>query len=414
MFVPPNSCTLSGSGSSASCAVTYTPTAISPTPPDTHTITASYSGDAKHATSSASTTVTVTNRTTGTSVTCTAAEFQAGGSITCTAAVSDTDSGKKSTPGGTVTWSSTPSSSAFAPNPCPLVSTNLADLTAPSSCSVTFSETKAGTYTITAAYGGDLKHAVSSGTVSVTVKPGPPATLILGPSPGHSNVNQVDTLHCETATVTDAFGNPTPDITVRFSVTGVNSAIGPAVSGSDLTDEHGQVEFCYTGRLFGPDLITAYADTNNDNVNFPTCVTPEPCGADEKTWTLPLSSLFCDVKITDGGFIIALNTDKASFGGNAKSDNGVLSGSQLYQDHGPMQPMTVKSINVMAVVCNSSFTSASIFGQATIDGSGSFNYRILVQDLNKTNPLLSDTYGILLPGYYSGEQQLGGGSITIH
>ena len=31
-------------------------------------------------------------------------------------------------------------------------------------------------------------------------------------------VNPVDTRHCETATVKDAFGNPTPGVTVRFSV----------------------------------------------------------------------------------------------------------------------------------------------------------------------------------------------------
>jgi hypothetical protein len=52
-------------------------------------------------------------------------------------------------------------------------------------------------------------------------------------------------------------------------------------------------------------------------------------------------------------------------------------------------------------------------GQATIDGSGSFYYRIRVQDVAEPGKGM-DTYGILLQtGYNSGEQKLGGGNVQI-
>jgi hypothetical protein len=75
--------------------------------------------------------------------------------------------------------------------------------------------------------------------------------------------------------------------------------------------------------------------------------------------------------------------------------------------------MNVHSINVLAVVCTELPLQASIYGTATIDGSGSFFYRIQVTDLGE--PGTSDVYGILLSnGYFSGDQTLEGGNIQIH
>jgi hypothetical protein len=43
----------------------------------------------------------------------------------------------------------------------------------------------------------------------------------------------------------------------------------------------------------------------------------------------------CELKISDGGSIIALNTDLGTFGGVAKvSSSGISSGNQEYYDHG--------------------------------------------------------------------------------
>ena len=225
--------------------------------------------------------------------------------------------------------------------------------------------------------------------------------------------NEVDTQHCVTATVLDMAGRPVPGITVRFTVSGsVNT------SGSQTTDGSGQATFCYTGpSLPGADAIHAYADTNNDNVQDPT---PPPVGNEPfddatKVWTPPLSTPFCEAKITDGGWIMAMNGDRANFGGNASVDkDGNPTGQQEYQDQGPAQPMNVHSIDIIATTCNATFTEASIFGDATIDGSGMWVFRIDVVDSSVTG----DRYRIrvmTMTGLYdSGDQPLKGGNITIH
>jgi hypothetical protein len=231
---------------------------------------------------------------------------------------------------------------------------------------------------------------------------GTPATLTLSP-PAASN--PVGTQHCVTANVEDASGDPSSGTTVRFSVTGSVTA-----SGSATTDANGNATFCYTGPdLPGEDAITAFADANNDGSQD----TGEPGGAATKSWVLPETTPLCEVKITQGGWIVAANGDRASFGGNASSsEEGATQGQEQYQDHGPVQRINVHSINVLAIVCDGS-TEASIYGQATIDGGGSFFYRIKVKDLSKPGRGI-DTYWILLAnGYNSGEQALRGGNVQI-
>jgi beta-propeller repeat-containing protein len=229
---------------------------------------------------------------------------------------------------------------------------------------------------------------------------GAPARLILAPK---TATNPVGTQHCVTATVTDAFGNPTPDVTVRFAVTGSVTA-----GGSATTNSSGQAQFCYTGpALPGSDSISAYADTDNDAVQD----LGEPGDTAAKSWVQPASTPDC--KVTGGGQITAANGDKATFSVNAQVKRGAVKGEAEYQDHGPAQPMKVKSIQVQTVVCNASKTQASLFGTATVNGGGSFNFRIDVRDLGE--PGRSDTYRIRLSnGYDSGQQTLKGGNIQIH
>jgi len=127
-----------------------------------------------------------------------------------------------------------------------------------------------------------------------------------------------------------------------------------------------------------------------------------------------LSTPNCEVKINDGGYITALNTDTGTFGGNAKvSLTGVATGQQEYQDHGPVQPLNVKTIDVQAVVCSNDRTQASLFGHATVNGMGSHEYRIDLTDNGE--PGTNDMYGILLPDvpYASGTRTLGGGNVQI-
>jgi hypothetical protein len=232
---------------------------------------------------------------------------------------------------------------------------------------------------------------------------GPPATLTLTPA---AATNPVETQHCVTATVEDAMGRPVPDVTVQFTVTGsVNT------SGSAVTDANGQATFCYMGpELPGADVIRAFADANNNTTED----AGEPFGVAAKAWVLPVTTPLCEITITNGGWITALNGDRGSFGGNAKSsETGDTQGQEEYQDHGPAQPLNVHSINVLAIVCDGPGEEASIYGQATIDGAGSFFYRIKVRDLAESGRG-QDTYWILLgTGYTSGDRTLEGGNVQI-
>jgi hypothetical protein len=122
----------------------------------------------------------------------------------------------------------------------------------------------------------------------------------------------------------------------------------------------------------------------------------------------------CEIKISNGGWIIAANMDRGSFGGNAKvSASGVASGQQQYQDHGPLQPLHFKATTVQTVICSEDRTSAEIYGMGTVDGTGSHEYQIKLTDAGE--PGTNDKYGILIPsvGYASGDQQLEGGNVQI-
>jgi hypothetical protein len=230
-----------------------------------------------------------------------------------------------------------------------------------------------------------------------------PATLVLTPP---ADVNPVGTSHTVTATVEDATGQPVEGVLVRFMVTGSVNATGECT-----TDSNGQCSFTYQGPpLPGADVITAYADTDEDETQD----VGEPTGAATKAWVLPASTDFCEVTVTQGGWIVALNGDQASFGGNARvQEDGSVQGQENYQDHGPAQPRHVHSIELLALTCSDDLTIATIFGTATIDGSGTFAFRIDVTDQGE--PGTNDTYGITLSdGYASGQQRLQGGNVRIH
>jgi hypothetical protein len=105
---------------------------------------------------------------------------------------------------------------------------------------------------------GNLDTGEPVGTAAKTWVPGAPALLVLEPLADENPTGQE---HCVTATVTDALGNATPGVIVRFSIVGANPT-----AGSRTTNSAGQATFCYTGTSVGPDTITAYADTDRDNV----------------------------------------------------------------------------------------------------------------------------------------------------
>jgi len=166
------------------------------------------------------------------------------------------------------------------------------------------------------------------------------------------------------------------------------------------------VNINFTESLTAPALVGVYSCTVTAVVDGTARATQDIT----VTVVPPASTEGC--KVTYGGRITAANGDMATFGGNAKA-NG-LQGEEEYQDHGTAADLNVHSINVQAVVCSRDGKSASIFGQATINGSGTFDYRIDVTD-NGEPGAGSDTYRIRLSnGYDSGTQVLEGGNIQLH
>jgi hypothetical protein len=237
---------------------------------------------------------------------------------------------------------------------------------------------------------------------------GAPATLTLTPA---TATNVVGTPHTVTATVKDAFMNPVPGVTVHFSVTG--PTFPSPSSGSAPTNAMGQATFTFTASLPGTNAISAYADTSGNSMQD----IGEPFGAATKVWTPPPSTAFCEVKITNGGWMTTNNGDRASFGGNAQVSNDGLAvqGQEVYQDHGPATPRSVKSIVLLATTCDTGANpkTATIYGRAKVNGSGDFIFRIDVTDGGTGGS--TDSYGILMSdGYVSGQHVLNGGNVVIH
>jgi hypothetical protein len=135
------------------------------------------------------------------------------------------------------------------------------------------------------------------------------------------------------------------------------------------------------------------------------------CGAATKTWVLPVGTATCAIDITQGGWMIANNGDKVTFGGAVHTDQATApSGQEQYTDS-PAN-LNVHSINILAVTCTNNQQKADIFGTATENGAGSHFFRIEVTDPD--NPVGSDTYELTLDNYESGSHTLGGGHVEMH
>jgi hypothetical protein len=236
-----------------------------------------------------------------------------------------------------------------------------------------------------------------------------PFSLVLTPAQA---TNTVGTEHCVTATVTDEAGQPVAGVAVVFDVSGASTEHDTVT-----TDSSGEATFCYTGPpLPGEDVIRAFADTNgNGTQGAEPPLGDEPADEATKTWVPPTSPPGCEVKITQGGRIVTAEADDATFGGNASVDAaGAASGQEEYQDHGPASELDFHSLGIASVVCSDDSKEASIFGDGSVDGSGSFAFRIRVRDEAEPGAG-ADVYGILLAnGYASGDRTLVGGNVQIH
>ncbi|HEX9270015.1 MAG TPA: Ig-like domain-containing protein, partial [Candidatus Limnocylindria bacterium] len=280
------------------------------------------------------------------------------------------------------------------------------------SATFTYTGTVAGLDTINAFADTNDNGAQDAGepgaVATKTWTPGPPATLTLTPA---TATNVVNFTHCVTAAARDVYGNVVPGATVIFSVGNATATSASPTGASVVTNASGQAQFCFSASLPGTNTIHAFADTNLNGTQDATTVPPEPFADATKTWIVPVSA--CDVTVTVGGAIVASNGDEATFGGAARVTGATVQGQQTYQDHGPVAARSVNSIELLALVCDGTAGTATIFGTATIDGSGAYFFRIDLVDMGE--PGTSDTYGITLSdGYSSGEQTLHRGNIKIH
>jgi hypothetical protein len=201
----------------------------------------------------------------------------------------------------------------------------------------------------------------SDAFVTKLIAIGTPATLTLAPA---TDTNPVGTPHTVTATVTDFAVQPVAGVSVRFSVTNATVTAAMPSSGSAVTDTSGQAQFSFTASLVGENNIHAFADTNANRTQD----TGEASSDATKTWIPPASTAGCRVNL--GGSIIAGNGDRATFDGSVRVTGSEVRGPITYQDHGPATPMRVQAVALAAMTCTADSSAATIFGGATIDGSG--------------------------------------------
>ena len=197
----PTSCTLAGgTGTSNSCVATWTPASGTE---GTYSISASYGGDATHASSSTTTTSASSphiETPTTTTLSCSPSPGIVGVSESCTATVTNVDSAYNAQAHGTVTFSGTLPSGM--PTSCTLAGGTGTSI----SCSATWtpgSGTEGTGYSISASFGGDstfITHVASStsSATSLHIQTSTTTTLSCSPSPGIAGVSE----SC-TATVTN-------------------------------------------------------------------------------------------------------------------------------------------------------------------------------------------------------------------
>ena len=161
-------------------------------------------------------------------------------------------------------------------------------------------------------------------------------------------------------------------------------------------------------------------DDDNDNVPDDEDNCPNEANPDQRDRDFDGKGDACDppdkstagCKVTNGGRITASNGDKATFGGNSKATNeDEAKGQEQYRDHGPATSFRFHSIRIETVICDGG--QATILGQGTVDGEGSYDFRIDVTDNGE--PGEDDTYRIRISnGYDSGQQPLEGGNLQVH
>jgi hypothetical protein len=173
--------------------------------------------------------------TTSTGLSCQPDSVATGSATSCTVTVTDTASSAPSAPTGTVTFSPSPDDGSFSDSG----SCTLGSPTATSaSCTVDFTPTEGGGYTLSAEYGGDSTHTESLGSASVNAID--PTSIVLRCDPSTLPINASTTCTAK-LTDTDTPDAPTGEVTFTSKPDTGNFAGGdecpwsPASSGAGGT-----------------------------------------------------------------------------------------------------------------------------------------------------------------------------------
>jgi 6-phosphogluconolactonase len=243
--------------------------------------------------------------------------------------------------------------------------------------------------------------ATGSGPVGIAVTPLPTkhstaTSVSCSPSvfaPGDATV-------CK-ATVTDTAtaGQSTPTGTVSFTNSGAGTLFGSPCTLSGSGPSASCAVFFASFPRGGRIIAAAFG---GDTTHSPSG------GFTGVTVAVPLSTNGCVV--FGHGRITAANGDQASFRGLVATTPP--RGVEFYRDNGPASAMRVVSTSVDAITCSDDATKASVFGTATVNGSGSVEYRIDVQLTAWEGG--KDTYRLRLSnGYDSGVQRVRHGDLDI-
>jgi hypothetical protein len=164
----------------------------------------------------------------------------------------------------------------------------------------------------------------------------------------------------------------------------------------------GQATFTTSSLFIGTHSITA---TYNGDSNFSASTSPPLI----QTVSTPASTE--SVKVTGGGFITLTTGGSGSFGlVGMVSNSDVPSGNLEYQDHDT--GMNIKGTTITAVVVTG--THARMFGTATVNGAGSFDFVVDVDDLGEPGTGVDKFRIQLSNGYTAGPATLSGGNIQVH
>lgn len=237
--------------SSGTCSVSYT---SSVSAQSATTITATYSGDATHQTSSGTISLAIlTIHATSVAITPDSASFTPGSTITFTSTVSDT-SNSPTTPSGTVSWSDGGAEGSFSSSSCTLASGTCTTSYTPSSGAP-------NSITITSTYAGDGTHQTSSGTSQLSQgSQDTSSVMVTSSSSTISSGGQVTV----TATVTDMSNSQNiPAGTITWS----DDNVGGIFSSPSCDLSSGVCNITYTAPSNIQNSITITASYSGDSTH---------------------------------------------------------------------------------------------------------------------------------------------------